>query len=356
MFFVIFFIIYYDLNDFKGFYMYKVAVVGVGRVASELLDILDEREFPIEEIILLAEGEDIGKKMSYGEDTTLTIKNIEKYNFEGVDFAFFCAGVDMAKKYAETIAQGGTIVIDCSSAFRKDPQVPLIIPEVNMQELIEYRTKGIVASPNCTTVILLLALAPLHREFGAKRVVISTYQSVSGAGSEALDELFEQTRGIYVNQPFHETKKVFTKQIAFNVIPHIDSFNEDCYTVEEQNIIDETHKILDRRIALTTTCVRVPVFIGHAMSVNIEFERHVSKEDNKALLKEQSSIGVVDFNADEGYVTPVETAGEDKVFVSRIRVDETLENGINMWVVSDNLRKGAALNMVHIAEEISKTR
>ena len=336
--------------------MYKVAVVGVGRVASEILDILDEREFPIEEIVLIGDGEDVGKKMPYGEDLTLSIKNIEKFDFEGFDFAFFCAGTEVAKNYAEKIAQNGTIVIDCSSAFREDPQVPLVVPEVNIGELAEYRTKGIVASPNCTTVILLLALAPLHREFGAKRVVLSTYQSVSGAGSEALDELFEQTRGIYVNQPFLETKKVFTKQIAFNVIPHIDGFNEDGYTIEEKNIINETHKILDNRIAITTTCVRVPVFIGHAMSVNIEFEKFASKEEIVATLKDQESVGIVDFNADEGYVTPVESAGEDKVFISRIRMDETVENGVNMWVVSDNLRKGAALNMAHIVEEIIKMR
>lgn len=334
--------------------MYKVAVVGVGRVSSEILDILDEREFPISEITLLGTGEDVGKKMSYGEDITLSIKNVENYDFEGTDFAFFCAGSEIAKKYAEEVAQNGTIVIDCSSAFRADSQVPLVIPEVNIQELSEYRTKGIISSPNCTTVILLLALAPLHRAYGAKRVILSTYQSVSGAGSDALDELFEQTRGIYINQSFAETKKVFTKQIAFNVIPHIDSFNEDGYTNEEQSIVNETHKILDNRISIVPTCVRVPVFIGHAMSVNIEFERFISKEDIKELLKDQESIGVVDFNADEGYVTPVESAGEDKIFVSRIRVDESIENGVNLWLVSDNLRKGVALNMVHIAEEIIK--
>ncbi|MCL2567783.1 MAG: aspartate-semialdehyde dehydrogenase [Alphaproteobacteria bacterium] len=334
--------------------MYKVAVVGVGRVASELLDILDERAFPIEEIVILGESEDIGKKITFGEDLTLTIKDLSKYNFENTDFAFFCAGVDAAKKYAERIAAGGTIVIDVSSAFRADPQVPLIIPEVNLNELSEYRTKGIVSSPNCTTVILLTALAPLHREFEVKRVVISTYQSVSGAGSEALDELFEQTRGIYVNQPFIETKKVFTKQIAFNIIPHIANFNEDGYTAEEMHLVSETHKILDSRIAITATCVRVPVFIGHALSVNIEFNSHVNKESIKAILSNAESIGIVDFNADEGYVSPVEAAGEDKVYISRIREDFTIENGINLWLVSDNLRKGGALNMVQIAEEIIK--
>ncbi|MDR0484507.1 MAG: aspartate-semialdehyde dehydrogenase [Alphaproteobacteria bacterium] len=334
--------------------MYKVAVVGVGRVASEILDILDAREFPIKEIIILGEGEDIGKRISYGEDLTLTIKDIHKYNFEDTDFAFFCAGGEIAKKYAEKIAVEGTIVIDCSTTFRADPQVPLVIPEVNIQELYEYRTKGIIASPNCTTVMLLLALAPLHREFEVKRVVISTYQSVSGAGSEALDELFEQTRGIYVNQPFLETKKVFTKQIAFNAIPHIAEFGEDGYTAEEKHIINETHKILDSRINLTATCVRVPIFIGHALSVNIEFNSHVSKEEIKRILEQEESLGIVDFNADEGYVSPVESAGEDKVFISRIRLDETVENGANLWIVGDNLRKGAALNMVQIAEEIIK--
>ncbi len=334
--------------------MYKIVVVGVGRVSSEILDILDEREFPIKEISLLGLGEDVGKKLSYGEDNTLTIKNLEKYDFEGTDFAFFCVGTDITKQYAEEVTQNGTIVIDCSTSFRNDPQVPLVVPEVNIKELLEYRTKGIVSSPNCITVILLLALAPLHRIYGVKRVVLSTYQSVSGAGSEALDELFNQTRGIYLNQSFTDTKKVFTKQISFNLIPHIDTFSDDGYTKEEQSIVDETHKILDSRISLTATCVRVPVFIGHSISVNIEFDRLVSKEDIKTLLSEQESIVVVDYNADEGYVTPVEAAGEDKVYVSRIRIDETVENGVNLWVVSDNLRKGAALNMVHIAEEIIK--
>ncbi|MDR2008409.1 MAG: aspartate-semialdehyde dehydrogenase [Alphaproteobacteria bacterium] len=334
--------------------MYKIAVVGVGRVASELLDILDARAFPIEEITILGESEDIGKKITFGEDLTLTIKDIAKYDFTDIDFAFFCAGVEAAKKYAERVAQGGSIVIDCSSAFRADPQVPLIIPEVNLNELAEYRTKGIVSSPNCTTALLLPVIAPLHREFEIKRIVISTYQSVSGAGSEALDELFEQTRGIYINQPFLETKKVFTKQIAFNVIPHIGSFAEDGDTAEEKCLVNETHKILDSRINITATSVRVPVFIGHSMSVNIEFDSHTSKDSVKAILNHSVGVGVVDFNADEGYVSPVEAAGEDKIFVSRIREDNTLENGINLWVVGDNLRKGAALNMVQIAEEIIK--
>jgi len=330
---------------------YKIAVVGAtGNVGREMLNVLIQRQFPISEVVALASSRSIGTEVSFG-DGVLKVKALEYYDFKGTDIALMSAGGAIAKDWAPKIAAQGCLVIDNSSAWRMDRQVPLVVPEVNADALSDI-PKGIIANPNCSTAQLVVALKPLHDLFTIKRVVVSTYQSVSGAGKEAMDELFRQTRAVFVADPVEVAK--FTKQIAFNVIPHIDVFLDSGVTKEEWKMAVETQKILDPDIQVTATCVRVPVFVGHSESVNIEFEKPVTAEKARAALRAAPGILVVDKREDGGYVTPIECTGEDATFVSRIRKDPTLENGLNLWIVSDNLRKGAALNAVQIAESLIK--
>ncbi len=327
---------------------YKVAVVGAtGNVGREMLSVLAERQFPVSEVVALASTKSIGTEVSFG-DKTLKVKALDYYDFKGTDIVLMSAGSKVSKEWAPKIAAQGAIVIDNSSAWRMDREVPLIVPEVNAHALDGGFKKGIIANPNCSTAQLVVALKPLHDEATIRRVVVSTYQSVSGAGKDAMDELFRQTRAVFVADPV-ETYK-FTKQIAYNVIPHIDVFLDSGVTKEEWKMMVETQKILDPDIQLTATCVRVPVFIGHSESVNIEFERPITAERARAVLRQAPGVLVVDKREDGGYVTPIEVAGEDATYVSRIRKDPTVEHGLQMWVVSDNLRKGAALNAVQIAE------
>jgi len=329
---------------------YRIAVVGAtGNVGREMLNILDERQFPADEVIVLASRKSQGKEVSYG-DQTLKVQALENFDFTGTDIALFSAGSGVSEEYGPKAASAGCVVIDNSSFYRYDQDIPLIVPEVNAAAIDGFSKKNIIANPNCSTAQLVVALKPLHDVATIKRVVISTYQSVSGAGSAAMDELFNQTKAIYVNDP--KEPESFTKQIAFNVIPHIDVFMEDGYTKEEWKLLAETKKILDPKIKVTATAVRVPVFVGHAESVNIEFEDPMSVEDARNVLREAPGILVIDKREDGGYVTPVECVGDYATFVSRIREDATVENGLNIWVVSDNLRKGAALNTVQIAETL----
>ncbi|MBO6825186.1 MAG: aspartate-semialdehyde dehydrogenase [Sneathiella sp.] len=331
---------------------YNVAVVGAtGNVGREMLKILDERQFPVAEVTALASKRSAGKQVSFG-DKTLTVKSLEDFNFTGTDIALFSAGGSVAAKYAPIAASQGCIVIDNSSHYRMDPDVPLIVPEVNAAAAAGYTKKNIIANPNCSTAQLVVALKPLHDAAKIKRVVVSTYQSTSGGGMDAMDELFNQTKGIYVNDA--PTPEKFTKQIAFNVIPHIDVFMDDNYTKEEWKMIVETKKIVDKSIKLTATCVRVPTFIGHAESVNVEFEDELSAADAREILRAAPGILIVDNPEENGYVTPVECAGEDATYISRLRDDSTVDNGINFWCVSDNLRKGAALNAIQIAELVGR--
>ncbi len=329
---------------------YKVAVVGAtGNVGREMLNILDEREFPADEVFAIASRRSHGREVSFG-DKTLKCIDIEQFDFSKADFALMSAGGSVAKEWAPKIAATGCLVIDNSSYWRNDPDVPLIVPEVNADAVQGFRKKNIIANPNCSTAQLVVALKPLHDHAGIKRVVCSTYQSVSGAGKDAMDELWTQTRGIFVtDQP---TPQKFTKQIAFNVIPHIDVFMEDGSTKEEWKMMVETKKILDPKIKLTATCVRVPVFVGHSEAVNIEFENPITAEEARNILRGSPGILVVDKREDGGYVTPVECVGDYATYVSRIREDMTVENGLALWIVSDNLRKGAALNTVQIAETV----
>ncbi len=327
---------------------YKVAVVGAtGNVGREMLDILDERGFPADEVVALASRRSQGKEVSFG-DRTLRVKSLENYDFSDVDICLMSAGGAVAREWAPKIAAAGAVVIDNSSAFRYESDVPLIVPEVNADAVSGFGKRRIIANPNCSTAQLVVALKPIHDAARIKRVVVATYQSVSGAGKEAMDELFNQTRAVFVSDPI-ETKK-FTKRIAFNVIPHIDAFMEDGSTREEWKMVAETKKILDPKIKLTATCVRVPVFIGHCEAVNLELERPLEADAAREMLREAPGLLVVDKTEDGGYVTPVETAGEDATYVSRIRNDPTVENGLSLWVVADNLRKGAALNAIQIAE------
>jgi aspartate-semialdehyde dehydrogenase len=327
---------------------YKVAIVGAtGNVGHEMLNILAEREFPADEVVALASRKSIGKEVSYG-DRTLKTKWLDTFDFTGIDIVLMSAGGAVSGEWSPKIAAQGPVVIDNSSKWRMDPDVPLVVPEVNAAALAGFRKKNIIANPNCSTAQLVVALKPLHDFAKIKRVVVATYQSVSGAGHEAMDELFRQTRAIYVNDPI--VKEKFTKQIAFNVIPHIDVFMEDGTTKEEWKMMAETKKILDPHIKLHATCVRVPVFVGHSEAVNIEFERPISDDEARAVLREAPGVLVIDKREDEGYMTPIECVGDYATFVSRIRVDPTVENGLAIWVVSDNLRKGAALNAVQIAE------
>jgi len=330
---------------------YKVAVVGAtGNVGREILNILSEREFPCDEVVALASRRSVGTEVSFG-DKTLKIKALENFDFAGTDIALFSAGGATSKEWAPRVAAQGCVVIDNSSAWRMDPDVPLIVPEVNAGALAGYARKRIIANPNCSTAQMVVALKPLHDFAKIKRVVVATYQSVSGAGRDAMDELFVQTKGIYVNDD--PTPKKFTKQIAFNVIPHIDVFMDDGATKEEWKMVVETKKILDPAIKVHATCVRVPVFVGHSEAVNIEFERAIDAETAREILREAPGCLVVDKREDGGYVTPVECVGDYATYVSRIRVDPTVENGLSIWVVSDNLRKGAALNAVQIAESLA---
>jgi aspartate-semialdehyde dehydrogenase len=326
----------------------NVAIVGAtGNVGQEILAIMEERLFPVKDVFALASRQSIGREVSYG-DKTLKCRDLETFDFSKVDIALFAAGGSVAKEWAPKAAAAGAIVIDNSSQFRMDPDVPLIVPEVNADAVAGARKKNIIANPNCSTAQLVVALKPLHDAAIIKRVVVSTYQSTSGAGREAMDELFNQTKGIFVNDS--PTPDKFTKQIAFNVIPHIDDFMEDGFTKEEWKMVAETKKILDPKIKLTATCVRVPTFVGHAEAVNVELENPLSDDKAREILRESPGILVVDKREDGGYVTPVECVGDFATFVSRIRVDPTIDNGLSFWCVSDNLRKGAALNAVQIAE------
>ena len=335
---------------------YTVAVVGAtGNVGRELLNILAEREFPVDEVIALASARSAGKEVSFGEDDILKVQDLATFDFDGVDIVLSSPGAAVSAEFSPKAAAAGAVVIDNTSHFRMDPDVPLVVPEVNPEAIAGYKKKGIIANPNCSTIQMVVALKPLHDLAQIKRVVVSTYQSVSGSGKEAMDELFNQTKGIYVNQPTSSNQQVFTKQIAFNTIPHIDKFMDDGQTKEEWKMVVETKKILDPQIKVTATCVRVPVFIGHAEAINIEFAKPISDDEARKALKAAPGIIVIDNRADEGYVTPSECAGEDPVYVSRIRSDPTTSNGLNIWVVADNLRKGAALNTIQIAEELIKT-
>ena len=329
---------------------YKVAVVGAtGNVGREMLNILAEREFPADEVFAIASRRSMGVEVSYG-DHRLKCRDLEQFDFRGIDFALMSAGSAVSKDWSPRIGAQGCVVIDNSSCWRYDADVPLVVPEVNADAVAGFTKKNIVANPNCSTAQLVVVLKPLHDRAKIKRVVVATYQSVSGAGKEAIDELWDQTKGIFVTDP-PEPKK-FTKQIAFNVIPHIDVFLDDGSTKEEWKMSAETKKILDPEVKLTATCVRVPVFVGHSEAVNVEFEEPISADEARKLLREAPGVLVVDKREPGGYVTPIECVGDFATFVSRIREDQTIDNGLSFWVVSDNLRKGAALNTVQIAETI----
>ncbi len=327
---------------------YRVAVVGAtGNVGREMLNILEEVQFPIDKIHAIASRKSIGLEVAFGEKI-IKCQDIEQFDFSTVDIVLMSVSGSFSKQWAEKIGAAGPMVIDNSSAWRMDPDVPLVVPEVNPDDVLWARRKNIIANPNCSTAQLVVALKPLHDRARIKRVVVSTYQSVSGAGKEGMDELWDQTKGVFVlGAP--EPKK-FPKQIAFNVIPFIGAFQDDGYTDEEQKMWNETHKILDPAIKLTVTCVRVPVMVGHSEAVNVEFHEHLDEDEARDLLRESPGLIVIDSRNDKGYMTPKEAQGEFPVFVSRIRNDPTVEHGLNLWVVADNLRKGAALNAVQIAQ------
>ncbi|WP_439141486.1 aspartate-semialdehyde dehydrogenase [Planktotalea sp.] len=330
---------------------YKVVVVGAtGNVGREMLNILDERKFPVDELAVLASRKSMGTEVSFGEKTLKT-KDLDTFDFTGWDMALFAVGSEATKKYAPIAAKAGCVVIDNSSLYRYDPDVPLIVPEVNPEAVHDYAKKNIIANPNCSTAQMVVALKPLHDRARIKRVVVSTYQSVSGAGKAGADELWDQTKSIY-NPTDDKPPKAFTKQIAFNVIPHIDVFMDSGETKEEWKMVAETKKIVDPKIKVTATCVRVPVFVGHSESINIEFEDFLDEDEARDILREAPGVMVIDKRENGGYVTPVECVGDYATFISRIRQDSTIDNGINLWCVSDNLRKGAALNAVQIAETL----
>jgi aspartate-semialdehyde dehydrogenase len=338
---------------------YSVAVVGAtGNVGREMLSILAERQFPVSEVHAIASRRSVGVEVSFG-DKTLKCKDLETFDFSKVDFVVMSAGGTVSKEWSPRIGAAGALVIDNSSAWRYDVDVPLVVPEVNAHVLETYMAKNsrknIIANPNCSTAQMVVALKPLHDAATIKRVVVATYQSVSGAGKEGMDELWAQTKGKYVPGQDYEPKK-FSKEIAFNVIPHIDVFMEDGSTKEEWKMVAETKKILDPKIKVTATCVRVPVFVGHSEAINIEFERPITADEARNILREAPGCLVVDKREAGGYVTPQEAAGEDATYISRIREDGTVENGLNLWCVSDNLRKGAALNAIQIAETIINKR
>ena len=330
---------------------YNIAVIGAtGNVGRETLSILDERNFPIDNIYAVASRSSLGKEVSFGEHKILKTIAIDSLDFKDVDIAFFAAGSDVSKEYAPKAAKAGCIVIDKSSYYRMDPKVPLIVPEVNPEAIKGHQ--NIIANPNCSVIPLMVALKPLDDEAQIKRIVVSTYQSVSGAGKQAMDELFQQTKGMFIYQD--AAPSAFTKRIAFNVIPHIDDFMDSGATKEEWKMSSETKKILGSDIELTATCVRVPVFVGHSAAVNIEFEEKITPAQAKKLLQATPGIVVLDRNQDGGYATPIDVVREDSVFVSRVRKDPTVDSGLNLWIVADNLRKGAALNSVQIAELLIK--
>ncbi|MDR2312892.1 MAG: aspartate-semialdehyde dehydrogenase [Brucellaceae bacterium] len=327
---------------------FKVAIVGAtGNVGREMLNILEERGFPADEVVALASRRSLNTEVSYG-DKTLKTKVLDTYDFSDVDICLMSAGGSVSKEWSPKIGAQGCVVIDNSSAWRYDADVPLIVPEVNPEAIDGFRKRNIIANPNCSTAQLVVALKPLHDAATIKRIVVATYQSVSGAGKEGMDELFQQSRAVFVADPVSAQK--FTKRIAFNVIPHIDSFMEDGSTKEEWKVMAETKKMLDPKIKVSCTAVRVPVFIGHSEAVNIEFDKPISADEAREILREAPGCQVVDKLEDGGYITPYESAGEDATFISRIREDITLENGLSMWIVADNLRKGAALNTIQIAE------
>ncbi|MBI1327560.1 MAG: aspartate-semialdehyde dehydrogenase [Alphaproteobacteria bacterium] len=330
----------------------KVAVMGAtGVVGGEMLNTLYERNFPVSEVIALASDRSAGQDVSFGE-TTLRVKSLKDFDFTGVDIALASAGGDVALEYAPRAAKAGCVVIDNSSAWRMDPDVPLIVPEVNAGAIKDYKKKNIIANPNCSTIQMVVALKPLHDIVPIKRVVVTTFQSVSGAGKDAMDELFNQTKGFYMNQDAKNEE--FPKQIAFNVIPQIDRFMDDRMTKEEWKMMAETKKIIDPKIKVCANCVRVPVFVGHSMMVNVEFEGELSMNDAKKAWRTAKGLTYIDLESDLEYVTPVEIHGEDNVYVSRLREDQSIDNGLNFWCVADNLRKGAALNAVQIAELLGK--
>ena len=333
---------------------YRVVVVGAtGNVGREMLNVLAEREFPIEELAAVASSRSTGDEIEFGETgKMLKVRNVEHFDFAGWDIALFSAGSDVSKVYAPKAAAAGCVVIDNSSLYRMDPDVPLVVPEVNPDAIDGYKAKNIIANPNCSTAQMVVALKPLHDEATIKRVVVATYQSVSGAGKQGMDELFEQSRNIFVGDRSDPVK--FTKQIAFNVIPHIDSFLDDGSTKEEWKMVVETKKIIDPKIKVTATCVRVPVFVGHSEAINLEFENEITAERAQEILREAPGVMLIDKREDGGYVTPVECVGDGATFVSRVREDPTVENGLSLWCVSDNLRKGAALNAVQIAELLGR--
>ncbi|AXC48685.1 aspartate-semialdehyde dehydrogenase [Paracoccus suum] len=328
---------------------YKVVVAGAtGNVGREMLNILAERQFPVDEIAVLASRRSLGTEVSFGE-RTLKVKDIDSFDFTGWDMALFAIGSEATKQYAPIAAKAGCVVIDNSSLYRYDPDVPLIVPEVNADAIAGYAKRNIIANPNCSTAQMVVALKPLHDRARVKRVVVSTYQSVSGAGKDGMDELWEQTKAVY-NPTSEVPPRKFPKQIAFNVIPQIDVFLEGGDTKEEWKMSAETKKIMGSEIKVTATCVRVPVFVGHSEAVNVEFEDFLDEDEARDILREAPGILVIDKREPGGYTTPVECVGDYATFVSRIRQDATVENGLNLWVVSDNLRKGAALNAVQIAE------
>ncbi|MBT4871698.1 aspartate-semialdehyde dehydrogenase [Rhodobacteraceae bacterium nBUS_24] len=332
---------------------YNIVVVGAtGNVGREMLNILAERQFPVAKIAVLASRRSLGTEVSFGDDTLKT-KDLDTFDFSGWDMALFAIGSDATKKYAPKAAAAGCVVIDNSSLYRYDPDVPLVVPEVNADAVLGYAKKNIIANPNCSTAQMVVALKPLHDRAKIKRVVVSTYQSVSGAGKSGMDELWDQTKAIY-NPTSEVSATTFQKQIAFNVIPHIDVFMEDGSTKEEWKMVAETKKIVDTSIKVTATCVRVPVFVGHSEAINIEFEEFLDEDEARDILREAPGIMVIDKRESGGYVTPIEAVGDFATFISRIRQDSTIDNGLNLWCVSDNLRKGAALNAVQIAETLGQ--
>jgi aspartate-semialdehyde dehydrogenase len=334
---------------------YKVAVVGAtGAVGREMLKTLIERQFPVDAVAAVASGRSAGAEVSFGEKRVLKVQNLETFDFKGWDIGLFSPGASVSAVHAPRAAAAGCVVIDNTSQFRMEPDIPLVVPEVNPQALRSYAKRNIIANPNCSTIQMVVALKPLHDQFKIKRVVVATYQSVSGAGKEAMDELYSHTRKVFVHE--HESPEQFTKEIAFNCIPHIDKFLDDGSTKEEWKMVVETKKILDPDIAVHATCVRVPVFIGHGEAVNVEFAHPVTAGEARACLRDAPGVEVVDVREDGGYVTQLECAGEDAVYVSRIRKDPTVEHGLAFWCVSDNLRKGAALNAVQIAETLVAQR
>ena len=331
---------------------YKIAVIGAtGAVGHTMLDILHEREFPADDVVALASGRSAGVEVTFG-DKVLKVRDLASFDFKGVDFVLSSPGAKVSAEFAPVAARAGAVVIDNTSHFRMDPDVPLIVPEVNPKAVIGYNKRNIIANPNCSTIQMVVALKPLHDLAKIKRVVVCTYQSVSGAGREAMDELFAQTRNVYMNDTL--TPQIFTKQIAFNLIPQIDEFLDDGMTKEEWKMAAETKKILDPSIKVSASCCRVPVFVGHSEFVNVEFESEISASEAKRALRDAAGVSLIDLESEMGFVTPAEIAGEDDVFVSRVREDSTVENGLNFWCVSDNLRKGAALNAVQILELLTQ--